>query len=257
MQLPEGTTQRPLENGSRVRVVRLRNGAEEQETREVNSIARSALKGAAYYLKRFYYGGLREIDPASLVASDAVRVPEVWPAEAGLLQLEDSGAIRAPTAEEIAAWAKSLSPELVSRPEPNYLKDFDFHFAVTRATKLPADLYGAHLKNFLLLPGVPRTANRGHGCIGSAELGLTENLPCLDSEAIFFKPPDDPQKCRVLDVPASASVTVVSVYEPERRAWSFWGHRGGPVGVELTGAGDFLLVLNSSEAVNWQVTSDP
>ena len=66
-------------------------------------------------LLSFYPGGFRLFDKASLISPVEMSVPETYPGEAGLVQLERSGAIRRPSTEELAAFSGRISANRFDR----------------------------------------------------------------------------------------------------------------------------------------------
>jgi Ca2+-binding EF-hand superfamily protein len=101
-------------------------------------------------LRRFSPGGLFLLDPATVVASASAQRYEILPAEAGLLQLLQSGSIR----------NVGHSTYLIQAPIARY----------------PAGLAGAHAVHFILADGVPPPAgNPGHSQI--ITLGAQQKNP--------------------------------------------------------------------------------
>ena len=150
--LPEGIVDQNRRKDS-IRIARLQpDGRERERVVQLDLYGRGPATKGERELSQFYLGGYREIDPAALTASAEVRIPQTFPAQAGLIQLEESGAIRAPAPDEVKTWAEAFTPELKSRPATDYVKAFGFDHVVTRPIELPAGLYGAMGQNFLLLP---------------------------------------------------------------------------------------------------------
>jgi hypothetical protein len=214
-------------------------------------------------LLSFYLGGFRIFDKTSLISPVEISVPETYPGEAGLVQLERSGAIRRPGAEELAAFSEGFSKPFRSKADPNYLARSQFHYAVTRDVMLPAGLYGAHSKSFLVLAGVPQPrGNAGHGCLAFMDGFRTNDGATCHGEMrealqrLKDLPANAPSACRVLDMPAEAAVEAVSIYEPKGAK-----HSGGskrkpePVDLRVSKPGDVLLVLNSYEPAIWRVSA--
>jgi Ca2+-binding EF-hand superfamily protein len=97
-------------------------------------------------LRRFYPGGVVEIDPRTVVASQPVERYEVMPEEAGLMQLERDGSI-----------ARNDQGE----------------FMVRRKIRFPAGLHGAHLVRFRIQKGVAMPeGDPGHSCVIVEETGM-------------------------------------------------------------------------------------
>jgi len=99
-------------------------------------------------------GGFREIDGKSVVSHVPVLDPETHPAEAGLIQLEKSGAIRPPRRSDIDNFVDGVRRQY---PSKDGLR-VDVDYVVTRDIMLPPGL--THHTNFLVLGGVP--APRGN-----------------------------------------------------------------------------------------------
>ena len=96
-------------------------------------------------LRRFYPGGVVDIEPGTVVASRTAARYEVLPQQAGLIQLEESGAL--------------------SRNQRG-------EFLIHRQIRFPAELTGAQAARFLLLRGVPRPeGDPGHSCVIDEETG--------------------------------------------------------------------------------------
>ena len=104
-----------------------------------NIILRAGPSPALDSLYRYSPGGLVGIDPNSVVASLPVRTYEVFPQEAGLVQLLESGALRQNRAGE---------------------------YIVQKPMRFPAGLHGAHSIRFLVLRGTPvPDGDPGHSCV--------------------------------------------------------------------------------------------
>ena len=93
-----------------------------------NIILRAGRSQARDDLYFYSPGGLVEIDPKAVVSSLPAQTYEVFPQEAGLVQLLESGALKQNRAGE---------------------------YVVQKKTRLPAGLAGAHSVKFLLLRGTP------------------------------------------------------------------------------------------------------
>src|SRR5664279_1734894 len=95
---------------------------------------------------RIHPGGLVEIDPRTVVASQPVERYDMMPEEAGLTQLEQDGAI--------------------SR---NSLGEFLVH----KKIRFPAGLHGGHLVRFRIQKGaLMPEGDPGHSCVIVEETGM-------------------------------------------------------------------------------------
>jgi Ca2+-binding EF-hand superfamily protein len=102
-------------------------------------IVRTGPSQARDDLYYFSPGGLVKIDPKSVVASVPVQTYEVFPEQAGLVQLLESGALKRNRAGE---------------------------YIVQKKTRFPAGLAGAHAVKFLVPRGVPvPDGDPGHSCV--------------------------------------------------------------------------------------------
>jgi hypothetical protein len=104
----------------------------------------------------FHPGGVVEVDAKSVVSIQPATPYSVLPEEAGLLQLLHRG-------------------DLMADGYGNMT------FVINRQIRFPAELYGPHLRHFLLPPGVPMpSGDPGHSCVKSEETGkiLTNNGSC-------------------------------------------------------------------------------
>jgi hypothetical protein len=114
----------------------------------------------------YHPGGFRMIDPKSVVSPVPVLDPATHPGEAGLIQLEKEGAIRPAIRSDIESLLEGFRQKYPSRIHDVERTSFWIDYVITREIMLPPSLYGAHLKNFLVLPGVPTPrGNAGHGCV--------------------------------------------------------------------------------------------
>jgi hypothetical protein len=137
------------------------NGANVSSVIDVNSSGKlferpidDSRTDAERNLSMYHPGGFREIEAMSVTSSVAVLTPETFPGEAGLIQLERVGAIRAPRRAEIDAFAGGSGQRV------------GFDYVVTREIMLPPGLLGAHALKFLVLPGVPSPrGDAGHSCV--------------------------------------------------------------------------------------------
>lgn len=110
-----------------------------------NVIVQAGASDLARDVARSYPGGVVEIDPAAVVASHPVERYEVLPANAGLLQLIQNGAL-----------TRNKSGE----------------YLIKEKMRFPAGLQGARSTKFLLLRGVPEPdGDPGHSCVVVEETG--------------------------------------------------------------------------------------
>ena len=110
-----------------------------------NVVIEAGASDVASEVARFYPGGIVEIDPATVVASETPTRYEVLPNQAGLVQLLQRGAL-----------ARNRGGE----------------FLIKQKIRFPAELHGAHSARFLLLRGVPAPdGDPGHSCVISEETG--------------------------------------------------------------------------------------
>ncbi len=125
-----------------------------------------AATGTEREIFMYHPGGFRLIDVKSVVSSLPVIEPETYPAEAGLVQLETAGAIRPPKRAEIDSFFEGLSRRYPSKRSEIERDRFSVDYVITREIMLPPGMFGAHLKSFLVLAGVPEPrGNVGHGCL--------------------------------------------------------------------------------------------
>ncbi len=102
-------------------------------------------------LRRFYPGGIFEIDPATVIANAPVVRYITLPQEAGLLQLVQSGA---------------LSENKPANPRHKW------EYVVRRPIRYPAGLHGSHFVKFVIARGVPMPeGNPGQSCVVMEETG--------------------------------------------------------------------------------------
>ena len=119
------------------------------------------------------------VDPKSLVSRAEVLTPETYPDAAGLIQLERAGAIRPPRQEEWTSFAEGLSKPFRSKLSPDFRIGVSFSYVIVRDVKLPAGLYGAHLKNFSCCRACRRrAAASGHGCLAFMDGFKAEDRAC-------------------------------------------------------------------------------
>ncbi|MEA2877288.1 MAG: hypothetical protein QOF14_2484 [Hyphomicrobiales bacterium] len=235
-------------------------------TGEVAKPNRDRRDAASHELYWFYPGGVLEFDLATLVSSVPLIVPEVLPDMAGLRQLEQSGAIRAPTREEVAAWNEGASRPYRSKLSPNYRMRVPFDYAITREIAMPAGLHGAHSRKFLVLSGVPAPrGSPGHSCVARMDtFSAGDTMLCHGDEREAIErlgklpPPEALADCRAVDVPADAAIEAVSAYEPASASHSFGSKRvPAPIHVQVRRSGNVVLVLNTYEPAIWRVTFTP
>jgi len=126
----------------------------------------------------YHPGGFRMIDVKSVISPLPVLEPETPPAEAGLFQLAMSGAIRPPRRSEIENLVEGFRRQYPTRISDIQRTSFWVDYVITREIMLPPGLFGSHLKNFLVLPGVPAPrGNAGHGCLIFADGYRSNNGP--------------------------------------------------------------------------------
>ena len=126
----------------------------------------NAATGAEREIFMYHPGGFRLIDAKSVVSPLPVLEPETYPAEAGLFQLAMAGAIRPPKQGEIDGFVEAFRRQYPSKIADIERTSFWTDYVITREIMLPPGLFGGHLKNFLVLPGVPAPrGNAGHGCV--------------------------------------------------------------------------------------------
>jgi hypothetical protein len=222
---------------------------------------RNAETASEKTLLSYFPGGFRIVDPKSLVSRTDVLTPETYPDAAGLIQIERAGAIRPPRREEIDSFAEGLSKPFRSRLSPDFRIGVSFSYVIVRDVMLPAGLYGAHLKNFLVLSGVPAPRGSvGHGCLAFMDGFKAIDRACYgeawDGIESLKKLPDanKAMQCRMLTPPAEVSVEAVSIYQPKAARHSANSIRvPSPVDVNVTKSGAVLLVLNTYEPAVWRI----
>jgi hypothetical protein len=210
-------------------------------------------------------GGFREIDAATIVSPVPVLTPETFPGEAGLIQLESSGAIRPARRTEINEFIDGVSKPFRSKLSPDYRMHMSFDYVVTREVMLPPGLYGAHNKSFMVLRGVPAPRGHvGHGCLAFMDGFRTNEMGCSgDMRRVIEKlgklpPPERLEACRMMTVPPGATLHAVSAYEPDGAKHS--GNRArvaSPIDVKVRKPGPVVLVLNAYEPAVWRVSFSP
>jgi hypothetical protein len=207
----------------------------------------------------YHPGGFREIEANSLVSPVPVLAPETFPSQAGLIQLERAGAIRAPRRDEAAAFVEAISQRYRSKLSPDYRMNVNVDYVITRDLMLPPGLHGAYAKNFLVLPGVaPPRGNAGHGCVYGM-IGLTVSeprctaggqiaIPFLDSVDLNA----DLTACRLIEPTPDAALEAIAIYDPSSRRRPGEG-AAAPIVVRVQKPGDIFLVLNDLGPVVWRI----
>jgi hypothetical protein len=214
-------------------------------------------------LYRYHPGGFRELDSQALVSRSAVTLPKTRPGDAGLIQLEEIGAIRRARREEIHAWIEGASQPFRSKLSPDFTFNTKFHYAITQAVELPA----RSGKAFLVLPGVPTP--RGAGTYGNACVGYMDGFTISDEQLCLgereelrywraLRDADDHGQCRVLAASSQASLQAVSVYTPKGSQRSTSGRPSPmPIDVRVKRPGEVVLVLNAYDPAIWRISFDP
>lgn len=101
---------------------------------------------------RFFRGGVVEIDPKTVVASAPAAAYEVLPAQAGLAQLLETGALTQNSSRE---------------------------YIIRQKIRFPPGLYGALSVTFLIMKGAPYPdGNPGHSCVVTEEAGERKGALC-------------------------------------------------------------------------------
>jgi hypothetical protein len=227
---------------------------------------RTAETKAEQDLLSYYPGGFRIVDPKSLIARGEILVPETYPGEAGLIQLERAGAIRPATQADNDAFSEGISRPYRSKLSPEFRMRIGFNYVVLRDLMLPPGMFGGHLKNVLVNSGTPAPrGNIGHGCLGFMDGFKTSNdgATCFGSEmgqAVRqlkkLPEPETAQQCRLLSVAPEVSIEAVSMYQPKNGNRSFNGPRiAKPVDVRVSKSGDVVLVLNTYEPAIWKIAA--
>jgi hypothetical protein len=210
----------------------------------------------------YHPGGFRELDPQALVSVSAITVPKTRPRDAGLIQLEETGAIRRARAEEILTWIEGASRPFRSNLSPDFTFNTKFDYVITQAVELPA----RSGKSFLVLPGVP--APRGVGTYGNACVGYMDGFTISDEQLCLgereelrywraLRTADDHGRCRVLLVSSTTSLQAVSVYKPKGSHRSTPGRRSPmPIDVRVRRPGEVVLVLNTYDPAIWRISLD-
>lgn len=227
-----------------------------------NAPRRQGGSNAERDLLSYHPGGFRLVEAKSLSSPGEVLTPETHPGEAGLIQLERAGAIRVPMREEKASFVQGVSEPFQSRLSPDYRVSVSFDYVVTQSVMLPAALHGAHLKNFLVLSGVPAPrGNVGHGCLAFMDGFRAQDRQCYgdawgEIESLKKLSESNLAQCRLLDAPEGASVEAISIYEPKEAKHPNGSKRvPSPVDIKVSKPGKVLLVLNAYEPALWRVSA--
>jgi hypothetical protein len=213
----------------------------------------------------YHPGGFRQIEASSMLSPVPVLSPETFPGEAGLIQLENAGAIRPARRSEINEFVEGASKPYRSKLSPNYRIHAPFDYVVTREIMLPAGLYGAQNKSFLVLSGVPTPrGNVGHGCLAfmdgfrMSEHGCRGDMRHLIDKLRQLPPANGLEACRMMNVPSGAALHAVSAYQPEGAKHSGNSARvAAPIDVKVRVPGPVVLVLNTYEPAIWSVSFSP
>ena len=191
-------------------------------------------------------------------AADPLEVP--LPGKAGLQLLEAAGAIRKPTAEEVAAWNEGESRPYRNNLWPDYLTRRVFDYAITRQITLPPDLHRVPTKRFLLLPGVPEPhGDPSPGCIANmnnfsiSPRGFCTRIEDQSADAVE-RIREIGDRCR-LPIALPGKIVAVAVNQPRPREEPT--PEGKVVDVNVEGAGDVVLVLNNVDFLRWRITVSP
>ncbi len=216
-------------------------------------------------LYSMYPGGLRRFDPKDVISPYEVFTPEILPDQAGLAQLEQSGAIRRARTDEVAEWNEKASRPYRTKLSPGYRGRVAFNYVVTRETALPGGLHiGAGLK--LLVPdGVPMPPKTpGFDCIARIDPEAEPPDPFCFGEDRYavahlrsLPAADQLGACRLIEPPADASLEAVSAYEPQNDApWRPGARRERvalPIIVRVHKPGSVFLVLSTYSPVIWRI----
>lgn len=261
---PEGTPSglvivRKGDDGKNIRSV-----AEPKSFREVQEqvLEQPRQSDAENDLLTYHPGGFRELDAASVIAPVPVLAPETFPAEAGLIQLENAGAIRPANRAEITAFVEGASKPFRSKLSPDYRISTSFDYVVLRDVMLPPGLHGGHNKSFLVLGGVPAPrGNAGHGCLAFMDgfrmdaMGCSGNMRDAIEKLRKLPPQERTESCRMLTVPPDATLHAISAYQPEGASHSGGSARvASPIDVRVHKPGPVVLVLNTYEPAIWRLS---
>ena len=137
--IPSGKVETLANPHPKLVIVEEKPGMFHVEGNPADFIVRAGPSRARDDLYDYSPGGLVEIDPKSVVASVPVQTYEVFPQQAGLVQLLESGALK-----------QNRSGEYI----------------VQKKTRFPAGLAGGHAVRFVVLRGVPvPDGDPGHSCV--------------------------------------------------------------------------------------------
>jgi hypothetical protein len=137
--IPSGRVDALADTQRKRLIIEKNSGTLRVEGDSANFILRAGPSRARDDLYMYSPGGLIEIDPKSVVASLPAQTYEVFPQQAGLVQLLESGALTQNRAGE---------------------------YIVRKKTRFPPGLAGAHSVKFLVLRGVPvPDGDPGHSCV--------------------------------------------------------------------------------------------
>ncbi|MCB1485852.1 MAG: hypothetical protein KDJ88_00170 [Bauldia sp.] len=182
--------------------------------------------------------------------------PEITaPAQAGLKQVEKSGAIRPATQEEVAAWNEVASLPHRTPLWPDYTSDVRFEYTIMEPFTFPPGMEELPRHWFLLPASVaPPAGDPGRACIGMAD-GSVIGKGCKSEEenemrlTEIIKALGD--RCRLsVAIPLGPIVAVSaqpSFAQPNPPP-------AMPIDLHVSGEGEVVLVLNNHVSVIWRVT---
>jgi Ca2+-binding EF-hand superfamily protein len=151
--IPSGKVESLANVNRQMLIVEKGAGSLRLEGNTSNIILRAAPSAALDDLYSYSPGGLVEIDPKSVVSSLPAKTYEVFPEQAGLVQLLETGALKRNRAGE---------------------------YIVQKKMRFPAGLAGAHSVKFLVLRGTPLPdGHPGHSCVTVEDQTLVSKFePC-------------------------------------------------------------------------------
>jgi Ca2+-binding EF-hand superfamily protein len=150
--IPSGNIETLNDRGQQPLIIQKSGGSLNIIGNTGNVIIQSGPSQARDEMKRFFPGGVIDIDPKTVVASAPVAAYEVLPAQAGLVQLLGSGAL-----------TQNRSGEYIVRDK----------------IRFPAGLTGAHAVTFLVMKGAPYPdGDPGHSCVVSEDSGDSKGAGC-------------------------------------------------------------------------------